>query len=219
MLILAINTAFTSMEAALVRDGEILSDASESRPRGQESALPGFVAELLAGQGLTFAQIDRLAVVAGPGSFTGLRIGVAYVRGIALVNAIPAIGVSSLEAAVPSGMEGVCLGALMARRRPPDQSWWVQAISDDRGIAPVREVGLGSMQGMLEGFHAPVFLDGAEALGPLASRLDLRPMRPSAITAALKAQRFDPAAHPPAPVYAREPDATLPAVMSGGNRV
>jgi tRNA threonylcarbamoyladenosine biosynthesis protein TsaB len=64
---------------------------------------------------------------------------------------------------------------------------------------------------MLTGFHAPVFMDGQDALGDLAAKLDLRPMRPSAVTAALKASVFDPARHPPAPVYARAPDATLPA--------
>jgi tRNA threonylcarbamoyladenosine biosynthesis protein TsaB len=214
MLTLAVNTAFTRMEAALAEGDRILADASETLPRGQETALPGFVADLLASCGLGFSDIRRLAVVTGPGSFTGLRIGVAYVRGIALVNDVPAIGVSSIEAAIPAGMAGVSLGALMARRRPPDQSWWVQAVSEDAGIAPVQEAGLEVLRAMLEGFHAPVFMDGAEALGPLAGRLDLRPMRPSAITAALKAAVLDPVRHPPAPVYAREPDATLPAAKA-----
>jgi tRNA threonylcarbamoyladenosine biosynthesis protein TsaB len=63
---------------------------------------------------------------------------------------------------------------------------------------------------MLTGFRAPVFMDASEALGDLAAKLDLRPMQPSAITAALKASFFDPAKHPPAPVYARAPDAALP---------
>lgn len=214
MLILALNTAFTTMEAALVRDGEILADARETLPRGQEKALPGFVEALLKDEGAGFGDVGRLAVVTGPGSFTGLRIGVAYVRGLALVTGAPAIGVTSLEAAIPAGMEGPSLGALMAQRRPPDQTWWVQGISEDAGIAPVQEVGLAALSAMLDGFHAPIFMDGAEALGDQAAKLDIRPMRPSAVTAALKAARFDPAKHPPTPVYAREPDATLPTPKS-----
>lgn len=211
MLILALNTAFTTMEAALVRGGEILADARETLPRGQEKALPGFVDALLREQGAGFSDVGRFAVVTGPGSFTGLRIGVAYVRGLSLVTGAPSIGITSIEAAIPAGMEGASLGCLMAQRRPPDQTWWVQGVAQDAGIAPVQEVRLEALSAMLEGFHAPVFMDGAEALGPQAEKLDIRPMRPSAITAGLKAARFDPAAHPPAPVYAREPDATLPA--------
>lgn len=210
MLVLALNTAFTMMEAALVRDGEIVADARETLPRGQEKALPGFVGALLKEAGAGFGDVARFGVITGPGSFTGLRIGVAYVRGLALVTGAPAVGITSLEAAIPAGMAAASLGCLMAQRRPPDQTWWVQGVSDDAGIAPVQEVGLEALAAMLEGFHAPVFMDGAEALGELAKKLDLRPMQPSAITAALKAARFDPAAHPPAPVYARAPDATLP---------
>ena len=87
----------------------------------------------------------------------------------------------------------------------------MQGISEGEGIAGVMEVPLTELLPMLTGFHAPVFMDGSEALGDLAAKLDLKPMHPSAITAALKAGLFDPAKHPPAPVYARAPDAALPA--------
>ena len=211
MLVLGLNTAFSTMEAALVLDGEILADRRESMPRGQERRLPGLVAELCAEAGVTLAQLTRIGVVAGPGSFTGLRIGVAYARGLALVTGAKAVGITSLEAAIPAGLEGAALGCLAAQRRPPDQTWWVQGISGGEGIAGVIEVPLTELSAMLAGFHAPVFMDGQEALGPLATKLDLRPMQPSAVTAAIKAGLFDPAKHPPAPVYARAPDAALPA--------
>ncbi len=211
MLVLGLNTAFTTMEAALVQDGEILADRREAMPRGQERRLPGLIAELCAEAGVTLGQLTRIGVVAGPGSFTGLRIGVAYARGLALVTGAKAVGITSLEAAIPAGFEGPALGCLAAQRRPPDQTWWVQGISAGEGIADVMEVPLTELLPMLTGFHAPIFMDGAESLGDLAAKLDLRPMQPSAITAALKASLFDPARHPPAPVYARAPDATLPA--------
>lgn len=210
MIVLGLNTAFSSMEAALVQDGEILADAREHLPRGQERRLPGLVAELCASAGVTLSDLDRIGVVTGPGSFTGLRIGVAYARGLALVTKATAIGITSLEAAVPQGMEGTVLACLAAQRRPPDQTWWVQGIAEGQGIADVREVPYADLSAMLTGFHAPIFMDGAEALGDLTSKLDLRPLHPSAITAALKASVFDPAAHPPTPVYARAPDAALP---------
>lgn len=210
MLVLGLNTAFTTMEAALVQDGETIADRREAMPRGQERRLPGLVAELCAEAGVTLGQLTRIGVVAGPGSFTGLRIGVAYARGLALVTGAKAVGITSLEAAIPAGFEDPALACLAAQRRPPDQTWWVQGIAAGEGIADVMEVPLTDLLPMLTGFHAPVFMDGQDALGDLASKLDLRPMQPSAVTAALKASLFDPARHPPAPVYARAPDATLP---------
>ncbi len=210
MLVLGLNTAFSTMEAALIRDGEILYDRREAMPRGQERLLPGLVAELCAEAGVALAEITRMGVVAGPGSFTGLRIGVAYARGLALVTGAKVLGITSLEAAIPAGLEGPALGCLQAQRRPPEQTWWVQGISGGEGIAGVMEVPLTELLTILTGFHAPVFMDGQEALGDLAARLDLRPMQPSAITAALKASVFDPGKHTPAPVYARAPDAALP---------
>ncbi|MEQ8301581.1 MAG: tRNA (adenosine(37)-N6)-threonylcarbamoyltransferase complex dimerization subunit type 1 TsaB [Hyphomonas sp.] len=214
MLILALNTAFAALEGAVVGDGEILADARDDMTRGQDRQLPDFVERLLASAGVTLAEIDRIAVVTGPGSFTGIRIGVAYARGLSLVTGAECVGVTSLEAAIPAGMEGNTLGALMAQKRPPDQTWWVQGLEGDEGIAVPVEVSLTDLKAMLEGFAVPVFIDGVEALGDVTATIDARPMRPSAITAALKASRFDPAAHPPAPVYAREPDATLPVQKS-----
>lgn len=210
MLVLGLNTAFTAMEVALVRNGEILADARETMARGQDRHLPALVQRVLDQQGVAFEDLERIAVVTGPGSFTGIRIGVAYARGLSLVTGAPCVGVTSLEAAVPMGMEGTVMGCLAGQKRPPDQTWWLQGVSAGEGIADVLEVTLTQLLPVLEGFHAPIFMDNADALGEVAERLDLRPLVPSAITAALKGGVFDPAKHPASPVYAREPDATLP---------
>jgi len=214
MIVLGLNTAFTAMEGAIVRDGEILADARETMARGQDKALPGFVDRLLANADVDLSDIDRLAVVTGPGSFTGIRIGVAYARGLSLVTQAPCVGVTSIEAAIPAGMKDTALGCLAAQKRPPEQTWWVQGVSDNAGIADTIEVGLDELKAMLTGFLAPVFMQSSEALGEQAGTLDIRPLVPSAVTAALKAPLFDPAHHTPAPVYARDPDAKLPELKS-----
>ena len=63
MLVLGLNTAFSTMEAALVQDGEILADRREAMPRGQERRLPGLVAELCAEVGVTLRELTRIGVV------------------------------------------------------------------------------------------------------------------------------------------------------------
>lgn len=215
MLILGLNTAFSALEAAIVKDGEILADAREAMARGQDKMLPDFIYRLLAEAGVELSDLDKIAVVTGPGSFTGIRIGVAYARGLALVTQAECIGVTSLEAAVPAGMEGETMGALQAKKRPPEQSWWVQGLTGDNGISPPVEVDLDTLSAMLVGMNIPVFMDGEEAIDePVIGLVDVRPMRPSAITAALKAVNMNAESSAPSPVYARAPDAALPTAKS-----
>lgn len=211
MLVLGLNTAFSAMEAAIIRRGELLADKRESMARGQDKHLPAFVAGLLEEAGHTLDEIDRIAVVTGPGSFTGIRIGVAYARGLALATKADCVGVTSLEASVPDGLQGQVMCALPAQKRPPDQTWWVQGLTDGLGIADTVEVPLESLSRMLTGMHIPIFMQGAEALPEiLSSKMDIRPLVPSALTAAIKARHLTPDTAPPTPVYARDPDAALP---------
>lgn len=210
MLILALNTAFAAMDGAIVRDGVCLAEANTPLARGQEQALPGFVDDLLTQAGITFADIDRLAVVTGPGSFTGIRIGVSYMRGLALGLDLPCVGLSSLEAGTSVAATGEALCGLQAQRRPPEQTWWVQTLQDGFGIAPTTEIDQINFVTACERFQGDILLSAPEALGGDHSfqQLDIR-----ARNLALKAAGVEPTDYPPSPVYARAPDAALP---SGG---
>jgi tRNA threonylcarbamoyl adenosine modification protein YeaZ len=100
MRVLAIDTALEACSAAVLDTGLGTIAAHESLPmvRGHAEALLPLIARVLDRAGLDFAQLDRIAVTTGPGSFTGLRVGIAAARGIALASAKPAVGLSTLAA-------------------------------------------------------------------------------------------------------------------------
>jgi len=156
---------------------------------------------------LSLDELDRIAVVIGPGSFTGVRVGVAFARGLALALDIPCIGVTSLEAAMPTGFRGPTLGALPAQVRPPELTYWTQAFDMGEAMAPPLERGLDDLVGDLNQQPLPLFGFGLEAIASEARSATITPSDPSAITAGKAAINMAPAAHPPTPAYARAPDA------------
>jgi tRNA threonylcarbamoyl adenosine modification protein YeaZ len=100
MRILAIDTALEACSAAVLDTEHPDPQAHESLPmqRGHAEALMPLIARVLQRAKLDFAALDRIAVTTGPGSFTGLRVGIAAARGIALAAGKPAIGLSTLAA-------------------------------------------------------------------------------------------------------------------------
>jgi tRNA threonylcarbamoyladenosine biosynthesis protein TsaB len=98
MKILAFDSATSACSAAIWRDGEIPARRFAAMERGQSEALIPMVVEVLKEAGLTYAEIDFIAVTVGPGSFTGVRIGLAAARGMALAGGLPVIGVTTFEA-------------------------------------------------------------------------------------------------------------------------
>lgn len=99
MRVLAVDTALGAVSAAIYDSAAgMLAAESEPMERGHSEALMPMVRRVMAEAGCDFAGIDRFAVTTGPGSFTGLRIGIAAARGFALVHDRPAVGVSTLAA-------------------------------------------------------------------------------------------------------------------------
>jgi len=93
MLILSIDSAGAGCGACVWRDGTLLAQAAESMERGQDQRLMPLILEVIQKTGVDFADLDRIAVTRGPGSFTGLRIGLAGARGIGLAAGKPVIGI------------------------------------------------------------------------------------------------------------------------------
>jgi len=100
MRVLAIDTALAACSAAVLDTAHGGVVASESLPmtRGHAEALMPLLKRVMDEAGMAFPDIDRVAVTTGPGSFTGLRVGIAAARGIALAADKPAIGLSTLAA-------------------------------------------------------------------------------------------------------------------------
>src|SRR5580698_179778 len=102
MIVLGLDTALGACSAAVTRDGEVLAHVSEPMLRGHQERLAPLVQELMATAGLPFAALDRVGVTVGPGSFTGLRVGLAFAKGLGLALGKPCVGVGTLEALAAS---------------------------------------------------------------------------------------------------------------------
>lgn len=100
MRVLAIDTALEACSAAVLDTarGGILASESVAMVRGHAEALMPLVARVMHDATLEFTELDRIAVTVGPGSFTGLRVGVSAARGIAVAAGKPAVGLTTLAA-------------------------------------------------------------------------------------------------------------------------
>jgi tRNA threonylcarbamoyl adenosine modification protein YeaZ len=113
MVTLAVDTALGWAEAAVVDGGRILG-AAGAPSAGDAEAIVGHAGAALAAAGLDYGALSRVAVTIGPGSFTGVRVGIAFAKGVAFARGIPAVGVSTL--AVIARMAGLpALAAVDAR--------------------------------------------------------------------------------------------------------
>ena len=118
MLILALDSSAAPASAALLEDGKILSEFYINTKQTHSQTLMPMVESVLKLTNKTLDDVTCMAVSAGPGSFTGVRIGVSCVKGIALPKNIPCVGVSTLEAIAYSGIpyEDAILCAVMDAR-------------------------------------------------------------------------------------------------------
>lgn len=97
MRCLAVNTATKNLSVALTRDGALVHLFETSEMRDQGNLLLTHARAALEEGGLSFADLDLLAVVTGPGSFTGIRVGLAAMRGVALASNKPLVGVTAFD--------------------------------------------------------------------------------------------------------------------------
>ena len=192
--VLAFDTSAAHCAAALLLpDGRCLNRL-EPMAKGQAERLIGLLEELLAEGGIGWADLDAVAVGTGPGNFTGVRISVAAARGLALGLAIPAIGVTRLEA-LAFGLPRPITVVDDARRGEV----YVQRF-DDAGAGPAQVM-------PLEGLEVFGAVTGLETLAALPAAMPL-----AEATARIAAARAEPGPAP-APFYLRGADAAPPSTL------
>jgi tRNA threonylcarbamoyladenosine biosynthesis protein TsaB len=121
MRVLALDTALHACAAAVLdtQRRDLVASETRTMTRGHAEALMPLVARVMDAAHIEFAEIDRIAVTVGPGSFTGVRVGIAAARGIALAAGKPAIGLTTLAAFtaphIAAGFPGTVVPVIDAR--------------------------------------------------------------------------------------------------------
>ena len=166
MLTLAFESSAKAASVALVRDGSLISQYSQCSGLTHSRTLLPMAEDLLKNAELTLQDVDLFAVAHGPGSFTGIRIGVSTVKGLAWATDKPCVGVSTLEA---MAWHGLAAGGFVCPVMDARRSQVYNALFEIRDGAPVRLTGdrpisLQELAEEVRGLQAPVFLvgDGAE---------------------------------------------------------
>ena len=216
MLILAIDTALDACAAGVLDSvaGRLIAQESQPMKRGHAEALMPLIARVIEQSGIAFAALDRIAVTTGPGSFTGLRVGLSAARGIALAANKPVVGLTTLTAyaapLVSENCEHPIISAIDARH----DHVYLQAVSGN-GSSLIRprlasiEEALGAARfgaPHLVGNAAKILADRwpAQALPPF--RVNPQPAPDIAWVAWLGAA-VSPNTAPARPFYLRAPDA------------
>ncbi len=222
MLILAIDTALDACAAAVLDTsaGKLIAQESQVMKRGHAEALMPLIARVMKTSAVPFAALDRVAVTTGPGSFTGLRVGLSAARGIGLAAGKPVVGLTTLTAfaapVVSRNAEHPVISAIDARHGQV----YFQVVGGDGTslirprIGPIEEALSASRFGVphlvgnaaqILGQHWP-----PEAMPPF--KIDALPAPEIAWVAWLGAA-VNPEQAPPRPYYLRAPDVKVPEKM------
>lgn len=213
MTLLAVDTALGACSVVLLDGDDIRAHIFEAMDRGHAERLAPMVDEAMAAAGAKFSSLRRLAVTVGPGTFTGQRVGLAFMRGLRLALKQPLVGVTTLEviAAAASDETGMAKVAAIhdARREEaylllkdgadvvlqPTIMPFADALARIRTFGPCALAGTGA----------------AIAFDSLGADYVLSSVRqPDALWVARLAQNLPAPQQAPGPLYLRAPDAKLP---------
>ena len=205
MIVLAIDTCLFACSVAVVDGEQVLARRVEPMSRGHQERLAPLVQEAMAEAGLGFDKLERIGVTVGPGSFTGLRVGLAFAKGLASALSIPAVGIGALEALAHTE-SGNVVAVLDAKRGQV----YLQAFSGGAQVSAPDALPIETAAARVAEFAPDILIGTGAAL--------LAGVRPG--VRVIEADVTDPVAVarlaalrspvPPRPLYLRAPDAKLP---------
>jgi tRNA threonylcarbamoyladenosine biosynthesis protein TsaB len=204
--VLSLDTCLAACSAAVIDGDRVLASISEPMMRGHQERLGTMVREVMGASGLAFADLGRIAVTVGPGSFTGLRVGLAFAKGLSAALDKPAVGVGALEA-LAAERPGYVVAVVDARR---DQVY-VQAFEDGRAVAEPQALRAEDAVALVRRHGQPAAIVGSGAPLIAASFPDAE-LLPDAVPDPVAIARLGRSRDTLAkPLYLRAPDAILPA--------
>lgn len=221
MKILAVDTALGACSAALLDDELIRVHCFEQMERGHAERIASMVHEAMTASGVGFADLDRLAVTVGPGTFTGQRVGYAFMRALRLALKKPLIGVTTLAAMAQAAMaESGARGAVVLHDAKRGEVY-AYAEVDGATVLPVQlttlEAASRSIVDATDSFDGVLALAGTasgfasecyRAKGRAADKTQV--CLPDALWVARIALHEPEPDTLPRPLYLRPPDARLP---------
>jgi len=219
MRVLVVDTALSLCTAGVFEvDGvavRSLGLRSEAMTKGHSERLAGLARDAARDAG-GFHGIDRIGVTVGPGSFTGLRVGMAFALGLGAALGKPVVGLSTLDALAGASDAPDRAALIDARRGQVYARFWkageaqgpAEALSIEEAQARVAELTMPALIGSGSG----LVLESAPG-ATVVDAVGARPEDLARLTAAL-----DPATNPPKPLYLRAPDATPPTRLPGQPR-
>jgi len=208
VIVLSIDTCLDACAAAVWAEGRTLASRSEPMRRGHQERLGSLVSELMREAGIDSAALDRIGVTVGPGSFTGLRVGLAFAKGLGLALSRPVAGVGVLEALAADEPDEVVAAAVAG----PREQVYLQVFASGHALmSPDCLPSVSAAARLIElagGRRVALVGSGAEGLLAAApgSRLAER-TTPAPATVARLAAAAPPPIAMPRPLYLRPPDA------------
>jgi tRNA threonylcarbamoyladenosine biosynthesis protein TsaB len=216
MRLLALDTALAACSAAVLdtADGGIIASESLAMTRGHAEALMPLLARVMQTSGLAFRDLDRIVVTTGPGSFTGMRVGIAAARGFGVATKVPVVGVTTLSAYAAPYLGTDDRSPVIVVIDARHSHVYLQAFAPGGRtliaprIAPLSEAVRAASEASshIVGSAAQLVATGLAQTAPPPMTVDARDAPDIAWIAQMGAVAPDPQA-PPKPQYLRAPDA------------